>query len=600
MVACGDDGSAAGTETDGGSSSTGAPAAVTTVANDDTTSGDDGGSSDEGVDSTGEPPAPPPNEPPTAVLEATPTNGQAPLTVDLDGSASSDPDGEIAAHNWDLGDGNNTVGATSQASYDAAGCYDIQLTVTDDDGAMATAAETIVVVDQLAAGKPDVVLASAPLPSAVLARDLETNEGTAHFAGTVNSVGYAMVVADVMDGKTVVSSVSVPLCGAAPVEFEIDVPIPAELVAHDVRLSLVVGETATEFASVSDLVAGDLYLIQGQSNAFASQFNGDANPENQGPFIRSFGVNSTNGNVTVGDINWYMASGNGAGGQGGVGQWPIRMAALLAETHQVPIALINGSLGGQPIGYFQRDDADPTNLDTNYGRLLTRLRAAGIDRDLRAILWYQGESDGADAVAHHDGFVALYEDWLEDYGDVEQTYVTQIRAGCGGAVIGTQEVQRLLADDYEAISVMSTTALNTHDGCHYAYEGGYRVLGDRYAALLGRDLYGETPMQDVQPPNPASAQFQNAGTEIVLAMRNEESALMFEDGAQADFRLVDAPGITVVSGAAVGHEVTLTLSGDASAATGLTYLGRPGAGQWVTNENGLGMLTFLALPIAAQ
>ena len=429
---------------------------------------------------------------------------------------------------------------------------------------------------------------------------METNEGTAHFAGTVNSVGYALVQAEVLDGDTVVSSTSVPLCGSAPFAFELDVPLLAELVAHDIRLSLVTGEQAVEFALVPDLVAGDLYLIQGQSNAYASQYNGDANPDNQGPFVRSFGINSTDGTTTTNDVAWHMAAGNGAGGAGGVGQWPIRMAAVLAETHQVPIGMFNGSLGGQPISYFQRDDADPLNLATNYGRLLTRLRAAGVDRDMRAILWYQGETDGAGFQLHHDGFVALYEDWLEDYGDFERTYVTQLRTGCGGDLIGTQEVQRLFADDYDAISVMSTTALNAHDGCHYGYENGYQVLGERYAGLLGRDLYDAMPADDVDPPNPASARFTKGGTQVVLAMRNRSSALTFEDGVQADFRLEGGAGITVVSGSAAGHEVTLTLSGDGSAATGLTYLGRSGAGQWITNENGLGLLTFLALPIAAE
>lgn len=66
-------------------------------------------------------------------------------------------------------------------------------------------------------------------------------------------------------------------------------------------------------------------------------------------------------------------------------------------------------------------------------------------------------------------------------------------------------------------------------------------------------------------------------------MRDAMSSLAFEAGTETDFVAEGAPGTTVTSGAAPG-------------ATGLTYLGRIGDGQWITNEAGIGMLTFRALP----
>ncbi len=537
---------------------------------------------------------PPPNEAPVAMFTATPEAGPAPLAVTFDASASTDPDGTIVSYEWMLG-ADADDGVMVMQDFAEVGCHDITLTVTDDEGATGTAEGVVVVAQGAAEVPPMVTVDVAPRPSAVLARDLATDEGTATFQGSVASQGYTHVLAEVLNAGVVDSSVSVPLCGVAPVEFMIDVPIPSELTAFDVRLSLVGGETPQEFYSVTDLVAGDLYLVQGQSNAVAAAQSGDAN-ENQNPFVRSFGSNTQDGAANAADVTWRMAEGNAGSGPAAIGQWAIRMGSLLATTHETPIGIVNGGLGGQPISFFQRNDGNPTDPATNYGRVLTRLRNGGMDQSLRAILWYQGEADGAASQVHHDGFVALKDDWTEDYGGFERIYVTQLRAGCGGDLLNSQEVQRVLADDFAEITVMSTTGLDAHDGCHYAYENGYRELGNRYAALLGRDLYDEMPDADVQPPNPDTVQLMNGGTEVHITMRNAESALTFAEGAQADFR-VEGTTATITGGSASGNVVVLTMSGDATGTTGVSYLGHIGAGPWVLNENGIGLLAFGHIPI---
>jgi hypothetical protein len=538
----------------------------------------------------------PANMLPVAVIRATPPSGAAPLTVDLSGSESTDADGEIVVYTWSI-DHELDVGMQVTHVFEA-GCHPIELSVTDDDGGVGTATAVVAV----AAGEPElppnVTVDVAPLQGAVLPRDVTSDEGTAHFSGVVSSDGFTEVRADVMEGDTVRTSVSVPLCDAAPAMFEIDVPVPSELTAFEVKLSVVGGDEAYEVYSVTDLVAGDIFVVTGQSNAESAQYSGDAN-ENQSDFVRSFGTNTEDGATTLGDMVWRVANGNAGSGPGAVGQWPMRMAGQLSTLHETPIGLLNGARGGMPIDYFQRNDAETTDLSTNYGRLLTRMRGASLESSVRAILWYQGESEGAGFQVHHDGFLALKADWAEDYSGFERIYVTQLRAGCGGDLIRTQEVQRQLADDFPEITVMSTTGLDAHDGCHYAYEGGYRELGDRYAGLLGRDLYGEMPAADVQPPNPASAQFASGGTQVRVAMRNPDSVLTADAAASADFRFEGAAA-TLSSAAIESNVLVLTINGDPSGATGLTYLGHQQAGPWILNENGIGLLAFYNLAIAPE
>lgn len=81
------------------------------------------------------------NRPPIAVAAADTTNGNAPLTVNFDGTGSSDPDvGDTFTYAWDLdGDGQFDDSTLAQPSfvYTANGPVDVQLQVTDNSGLFA-------------------------------------------------------------------------------------------------------------------------------------------------------------------------------------------------------------------------------------------------------------------------------------------------------------------------------------------------------------------------------------------------------------------------------------------------------------------------------
>lgn len=67
------------------------------------------------------------------------------LTCTLNGSGSSDPDGEIVSFVWDLGDGSGHIGQTGSYTYVAPGAYPVRLTVTDSDGMTDTVTRTVVI-----------------------------------------------------------------------------------------------------------------------------------------------------------------------------------------------------------------------------------------------------------------------------------------------------------------------------------------------------------------------------------------------------------------------------------------------------------------------
>jgi glucose/arabinose dehydrogenase/PKD repeat protein len=73
-------------------------------------------------------------QPPTASIAATPTSGQAPLTVQFDGTGSSDPENGALSYAWDLdGDGalDDSTAASPSFTYSTAGTRTVRLQVTD-------------------------------------------------------------------------------------------------------------------------------------------------------------------------------------------------------------------------------------------------------------------------------------------------------------------------------------------------------------------------------------------------------------------------------------------------------------------------------------
>lgn len=99
------------------------------------------------------------NRQPVAVASVEPDNGESPLQVTLDGSASFDPEGRALDYTWDLGDGQRRRQPVVRNRY-PAGTYFARLTVTDRQGASSRSADLRIVSGNT---RPAVVIQD-PLP----------------------------------------------------------------------------------------------------------------------------------------------------------------------------------------------------------------------------------------------------------------------------------------------------------------------------------------------------------------------------------------------------------------------------------------------------
>ena len=153
------------------------------------------------------------------------------LDVDLDASASTDPDGTIASYAWDFGDGTTGTGSTASHHYLTAGGYDVVLTVTDDRGGSATKTTRV----NVASNQAPVAGISSSSNRLVLSVD---GSASSDADGTVAS--YAWTFGDGSSDTGATASHTYAADGT-----------------YTVRLTVTDGQGATDTATTSVTVLGD-------------------------------------------------------------------------------------------------------------------------------------------------------------------------------------------------------------------------------------------------------------------------------------------------------------------------------------------------------
>lgn len=128
-----------------------------------------------------------PNRSPNASFTASPNTGAAPLTVQFDGSGSSDPDGSALQYVWDFGDGNQARGQTVRHTFNNPANYTVTLQVSDGQ-LIAQARQSIVVQRQSTTSANNNPSSGNPCPSCQ--QFSGTIAGTGQFAFQPNNNYY--------------------------------------------------------------------------------------------------------------------------------------------------------------------------------------------------------------------------------------------------------------------------------------------------------------------------------------------------------------------------------------------------------------------------
>ena len=387
-------------------------------------------------------------------------------------------------------------------------------------------------------------------------------------------------------------------------------PLGAGKVTYKAVFGSTTGGADTVIDTVTNLICGDAYIIEGQSNAEARPNEiFIPNEISTDPWIRTYALVGGWGNAVRKGTDWW------------IGYWGKNLAMSLLAKYSMPICIINGAVGGTRIDQHQANPADhsaPGAFYSIYSNLLTRVAAAKLTHNIRGILWHQGESNQKadsptgdyDWKSYQQYFADMSAAWKQDFPNLEYYYAFQFWPnGCqlGGSLAGdmTHETIRTLPALFSKMRIMSTLGISGSGGkglCHFNPDG-YIQIAELIKPLVEQDLYNFSPGSVFSAANLVKAYYTTAAKNEVALEFDQNMAWNTPTKTvdKANFYLDYTIANQVTSGSASGKVITLQLTAASTAQT-ITYIK---GSTWNGTQTGLlyganaiAALAFCAVPIA--
>lgn len=394
------------------------------------------------------------------------------------------------------------------------------------------------------------------------------NQAEVTVAGTVLQPGYRRISVQVFRNNNPFGHHSQDLGYVdAEAPFSLKSTIRAELAEYRFDVYAHRSTDSVRVARRDSVVCGDVFLINGQSNATTETGMPEYTYRNE--FHRTFG--RTGLDQKAADTLWTLANRPGAL----VGVWGQEVQRLITETYKIPVCILNGGVAGTDILFQYPNLSLPEDLSTSYGRLLYRAQRAGLQRAVKAMFWRQGE---AEAFFNYPGYAQrfdpLYRAWKRDYPALERIYVFQnniigqASSQTAGEVL---EFQRRSPQLYPDVVALATVGLPGYDGTHFN-AAGYAQSGRQLFRLVARDFYRSTDLVQINSPTLRKAFYTSPQRDAIRLVFDEGQVLRWPADStlrtamgrsytrrMVDFVYLDGRSGNVQRGEAQGNQVTLTL-----------------------------------------
>ena len=483
--------------------------------------------------------------------------------------------------------------------------YDRELSATDRTSLDDYLRSRYGIAHGLPAPKPDSTFAKVPKHLQLYGRGTD-DSASIPIVGTIFKPGFDSVY-------TILYKADMPLLrtathlsyteGRAP--FEFSPRIHAELSEYRIEVHLKAGLFDSTIARADSLVCGDIFLIDGQSNAVYGYEVDTFRNE----YCRTFGYHYSE---DLRDTTWATAIAFKWGDYNSTGAWGQRIQRDILERDGIPTCCINGAQSATSISVHERDSINKYDLRAPYGRLLYRTTEAGLLNDVHAIIWDQGELNYA--TGYYQSFLQLSQSWKEDFPNLRKIYLFQNRPNyCGCCNIDLRDVQRAIPDSLHDVEAISTANIDGQDGCHFL-DWGYNNRGDRLFLSFARDFYHATDTSDLRSPNAIYAYYTNPNHSQLAVLFSPRGVELHSTNDTVvtgklqtlkDYLYTDDTNVHVQSISFNRDTLFVNLEGSAHA-TSIGYLpdqyytGTDSIyeGPWIVNNRDIGALIWYHLPIS--
>ncbi len=407
-----------------------------------------------------------------------------------------------------------------------------------------------------------VSISNFPANNQVIQRN-EQDEATFQVKGRITENGHSSITLKVLqDGNTFFEHTL-----STSTDFTFSPTLKAGKFDYTFILLL---DGAREIKKTNQIGVGDLFLVYGQSNALGNGGENTYSPA-RSPLIRFFAVT----NLGNGDGEWvlpyqtFIRPGTGAS----------ELLRFLTEKYQYPVGVIIASVGGAKIANLNyRNEQNPTDINTNYGKLLNQTIFSGSKESLKYIIFRQGESDSAppQSNSYEVEFKKLYDNFSLDFPNLKKIYNLQIDIMTDPDFkAGIRDFQRRTPQIFPKITAMSTVGTTGFDGVHYNFDG-YRQVAYELSRIIGKEVYQDSQSTQVYSPNIKKIFWEDQklvlefdeGMEMIYP---QDSVINGKVWKMKDFIFVDGRNDVVQRGEARGNRVYLTVSNIQNAKT-VTYL----------------------------
>lgn len=330
-------------------------------------------------------------------------------------------------------------------------------------------------------------------------------------------------------------------------QYQFDLTIPAELSEFDLSFFGYQnqGKDSVLLAHRYDLVAGDIILVSGQSNAKLGPIDQHVY---HGEWFRTFGINQAEPNLDyvypLGDTLWnkleldltkdpIKADVLGLG----VGPFVVELARTIIESEEIPIAIITNAVPSSNMDFH-------LNLEKNYqsprgGDILNyKVQKAGenIANSIKTVVFVQGEAEIlANKIPTWLGkFETLLNFWKKEYPNLKRVAIPQLNVYPFTADYSARlrdEIRKMVHDQEELIG-WATIGTKGFDGLHYygtkyhqedgnlyLFENeGYLQLAQEVGRLILKEVYGRNLPHEIYSPNIQKAYFFDINTRSKIAL----------------------------------------------------------------------------------